>query len=579
MHLARNQRTRVVGGLLAAFVLNALGCSSETASEQKNPTTSAAVNAELDNDAATGSPAANDRVPGSHRLADNFTSSPSDPRGLPGGPNGAINRPSPSDSASINAPIPGPPIPAIGDSGNLGGIANPGAENPSSMNPAAGAEPRPLRPDLSPEQLATFLAGADEDMQRIYSGAAGIRDNEIALTRMRQIGKLKLEASKRLRDHADADDEQRVEGARGILQSLSHLAALGDLDSAEELEQLAKENLSSGDPRLVTDSRLVLIGFAIESLQHGKEDAPANIIELVEGLKTSPTDVGVPTLMVLGQARQMLSQYDHHEQAGKVREAIIDLFANAKDEEIARMAAQLAGSVQYDAIDRILDTVIQGGEVSLSQWKEAAETLIDESADIMTVQYLAGAALEFEASGRDDLANATYELLDDRFGEQSDSIGEEARIAIAAHRARKDIIGTPFNFDLPGTDGSPLDVSQFRGQVVLMPFWATGFPQSLQILPQLTALRDAHPNDVTIVGMNLDPVDAPTEEFIEQNRLDFQSYQSVSSPTARVANEMATKFGMVSMPFVVVLDQQGRVVALDFKGQKLPKIVQSLLSP
>ena len=442
---------------------------------------------------------------------------------------------------------------------------------------AVPAELPKLRADLSPVELIEFLGGADQEMQQIYSGATGIQTNEAAVNRMREIGKLKLEAAKRLHEHADASKDQMIEGARGELQSLSHLAALGDLESAKTLEQLATANLASDDPRLVTDSRLVLIGFGIESLQHGKEGAADHIVDLVKGLVEAPVKPDVPAMMVMGQSRQMLTQYGHDKQARIVRQAIIDLFAGSNDPQVAKMAAQLAGSVRFDAIDKILDSAISGGSISVDQWAGAAETLISESSDIMTVQYLAGAALEFEASDRDDLAQTTYDLLSDQFRSQSDAIGDEARIALQASDARQRIVGEPFDFDMPTVDGLPIDKSEFEGKVILMPFWATAFPQSLQILPLLNELRETDSDRIAIIGLNLDTSGAPVGEFVRQHGLEFPSFQSVSSPTAEVTNTVATRFGMVSMPFVAVIDQQGRVAALDFKGLKLQRIISDLL--
>jgi len=470
---------------------------------------------------------------------------------------------------------------APGDSPNLSErpLAPPSSSRVTEESlPSVPDLPR-LRPDLSAAELIDFLARTDQEMQQIYSGATGIRSNEEAVERMREVGKLKLEAARRLQTHAEATSEQTNEGARGELQALSHLAALGDLPSAEALEALASANLTSDDPSLVTDSQLVLIGFAIESLQHGNPTAPQRITELVNGLVNSPTQREVPTMMVMGQARQMLAQYGYDEQAGLVRQAIIDLFADAPDPQVAAMAAEIAGSARFDAIDGLLESALTGGDVPPTQWQAAAETLIDASSDLLAVEYLAGAALEFEASEHDDLAESTYEVLRQRLGDRDDAVGEEARIALEAREARRSVIGLTFDPDLSQLDGTPLSMADYRGQVVLMPFWASGFPQSLQIVPLLRQIRDAAPDDVAIVGMNLDLEGTPLQDFVRLNAIDFPSYQSVSSPTAKVVNQVAARFGMVSMPFVAVIDQQGRVVALDFKGQKLKSLVDRLVQP
>ncbi|MFG0262418.1 MAG: hypothetical protein ACF788_08505, partial [Novipirellula sp. JB048] len=259
---------------------------------------------------------------------------------------------------------------------------------PESVTDTPDPQRRQLRADLTSKELRDFLADADRTMQAIASGTAGIQDQDEAMAEMQRISRLKLEASRRLRNMPDADPEVRRDGARGELQSLSHLAALGDLKAALELEKLAQANLADDDPRLVTDSRLVLIGFAIESLQNGAEDAPQRITRLVSDLANSAASSDIPAMMVMGQARQTLAQYGHDAEAQAIRDTILDLYADASDPEIAKMAAQVAGSVHFDEIDRLLRLAIEGEAVAPSDWKAASEALIRESPDLQTVQYL-----------------------------------------------------------------------------------------------------------------------------------------------------------------------------------------------
>ena len=59
-------------------------------------------------------------------------------------------------------------------------------------------ELRPLKPNLPPGKLVEFLAGADRDMQLIYSGRAGITDPQEARDTLLHFVKMKLEASRQL---------------------------------------------------------------------------------------------------------------------------------------------------------------------------------------------------------------------------------------------------------------------------------------------------------------------------------------------------------------------------------------------
>ncbi|EMI20590.1 Redoxin domain protein, partial [Rhodopirellula maiorica SM1] len=353
------------------------------------------------------------------------------------------------------------------------GAAQPDDKAPTLLtmaDPAGANEPpdpkrRQLRANLTPDELREFLAGADSDIQAIASGTSGIQDPQEAFAEMRRISEMKLEAARRLQNHADANADARSDGARGELQSLSHLAALGDLKSAMALEKLATANLDSDDAALVTDSRLVLIGFAIESLQNGEADAPQRIVQLVKGLANSDASSDIPAMMVMGQARQVLTQFDHDTEAKAVRDTIIELYADSSDPQIAKMAAQLAGNVQFDEIDRLLQQAIEGESIETRKWADAVDALLTASPDLQTVQYLAGAALQFEGLNQYDLAEATYSQLQEQFPDPNTATGQEVQLAVRARESRVDAIGKTFDPDLKSIDGGELSIADYRGKI------------------------------------------------------------------------------------------------------------------
>lgn len=445
--------------------------------------------------------------------------------------------------------------------------------------PLAMATPDPaigqLKPDLHPDDLVKFLAGADADMRLIHSGRSGITDPQEARETMLHIIRMKLEASRRLTKNEEATEKQRSEGARGELQALSHLASLGDLKSAEELEQLARTNLESSDANVVADSRLVLIGFAMESLQNGDQTAVQEMLDTIQQIAQSEHTPDVPAMIVMGQARQVLESYGHLSEAKRVRDTIIDLFANSPNPEIAEMAAQQAGNVRFDAINDLRKQAMDGEQVALSQWTTAVATLIDESPDLQTVQYLAGCALEYESLEMNDFAAVTYQSMQTHFSDSNTATGIETQLAIDAHQARQDVIGTSFEPNLMSIDGTSVEIASYQGKVLLLPFWATSFPESLQLIPKLIEIRDRLPEKVEILGVNLDASGVQFDQFPELKELGFDNLRAESLPNQ--ANPVATKFGLVSMPFVAILDREGKVAAINFTGRKLDETVDGLL--
>ncbi len=451
--------------------------------------------------------------------------------------------------------------------------ANPADSPAAAVLPANRLQ---LRADLSPERLVDFLRSVDAEMQSVATGRKGLFDVEEANAELVRLSKLKLQAAEQLEERAEAQLPQQAIAIRGKLQALSHLAALGDLPAAEQLEVFARQHAGSDHPAVALDSRLVLVGLAMERLQNGAAADADELLGLIDQIASSAQPPDVSALMVMGQARAVLQQYGYDDAAQKVRSVIVDLFANHPNPEVGAMALQLVGSASYAQLNELLRTFERREPLTVDQWTTAVESLLNESADMAAVQFLASAALQFEAFGNDELADATFAALNrsDRFSQEET---QEIAVAAEARQTRREIIGKRVDFDLPSVDGRPLSLASYSGKVVLMPFWAIAFPDSLRIVQTLDQIREQFSGQVEIIGMNLDTADAPADEFLQKSPVKFRSFESVSPPGGE-ANKMATRFGVASLPFVVVIAPDGTVAAINLTGQGLESQVQKLLA-
>ena len=288
---------------------------------------------------------------------------------------------------------------------------------------------RPLA-DMAPEQLVAYLQDVDRDLQLVASGRAGVTDRKDAHELMQLFEKKKLEAALKLKNHDAATDSQRVDGSRGQLQALSHLASMGDLASAKSLKVLATQNLKSDDEGIVMDSRLVLIGFAIDDMQAGDSEAADRVVSLVDQL-TQNSGSDIPAILTLGQARDTLTRYGQVDQAAAVRAKIMALYGSSSDPVIAQVAAQAAGSAKFDVIERLLQAILENENVAIERWADAVIELTTESPDMNAVSYLGLAALRLESSGRDRFVDETMKILEEQFADPNAATTREVAIGKA----------------------------------------------------------------------------------------------------------------------------------------------------
>lgn len=118
--------------------------------------------------------------------------------------------------------------------------------------------------------------------------------------------------------------------------------------------------------------------------------------------------------------------------------------------------------------------------------------------------------------------------------------------------------------------GQPLDLSNFRGQRLLVNFWATWCPPCVEELPMLNAFHTAHgPSGWRVLGLAVDQPKA-VQTFMQRLPLNFPVGMAGFSGV-----ELSRTLGNPNggLPFTVVFDSKGVV-----RHQKVGKVSEADLS-
>jgi peroxiredoxin len=94
-------------------------------------------------------------------------------------------------------------------------------------------------------------------------------------------------------------------------------------------------------------------------------------------------------------------------------------------------------------------------------------------------------------------------------------------------------------------------LNQFRGQVVVLNFWATWCPPCVQELPSMMEMQDRlKTHGVTVVGVSIDVDEDAYHRFLKQRSVNFLT---VRDPEQKVAG----LYGTSGWPETYVIDRQG----------------------
>lgn len=135
-------------------------------------------------------------------------------------------------------------------------------------------------------------------------------------------------------------------------------------------------------------------------------------------------------------------------------------------------------------------------------------------------------------------------------------------LAVLAYGFRTDpraipspLVGRPApDFSLTTFEGTPVSLEGFRGQVVVLNFWASWcYPACYEEAPVLEAASHAYrERGVVVLGIDIQDTEPNARRFIKQFGLTFAN---APDPKGTVSID----YGVYGVPETFVIDQEGRI--------------------
>lgn len=120
-----------------------------------------------------------------------------------------------------------------------------------------------------------------------------------------------------------------------------------------------------------------------------------------------------------------------------------------------------------------------------------------------------------------------------------------------------------FGMALPASAGS-LDVTQYQGKVVYVDFWASWCVPCRKSFPWLNELAKKYPDDLVVVGVNVDHERSAAMKFLEKYPA---SFPLVYDPEGKIA----AQYELQGMPSSVLIGRDGKIAKrhIGFREEKI----------
>jgi peroxiredoxin len=108
-------------------------------------------------------------------------------------------------------------------------------------------------------------------------------------------------------------------------------------------------------------------------------------------------------------------------------------------------------------------------------------------------------------------------------------------------------------FSLAARGGKTINLAQYKGQVVMINFWATWCGPCRQEMPLLESIyKQYHKAGFTLLGVNVEPDAKPAEDYLKAIPVSFPILFDTKS-------EVSKMYEVSGMPSTIIVDRKGNV--------------------
>jgi thiol-disulfide isomerase/thioredoxin len=178
-------------------------------------------------------------------------------------------------------------------------------------------------------------------------------------------------------------------------------------------------------------------------------------------------------------------------------------------------------------------------------------------------------AIAQEFAGDDNNAVKWYSRVIQNFPKSTAAVKSEGA------KRRIESVGNSISLKGKTLGGKAFDLSQLKGKVVLIHYWASDIDACRNDMAQLDRMMTKYGDGFIVVGVSLDTDPKALTDYLRENGFLWPQVWEQGGMGNRLANEM----GILTLPTMLLVDKQGKVISRNISAGGLDGELKQILKP